>query len=109
MNKRVILALVFAPVALLGLLLFFSHSIAANGDRRVVSPAMSLFLGTSETEPNDTIYTANEVEVNLTMTGTIPIVQPSDIDWYRLAVPSANLGRDFRATMEDERPELLAL
>lgn len=109
MNKRTSLLLACAPVALLGLLLFLSRSVSVSGEgvakRAYAVPEALLLQGASEVEPNDTITTANAIDVNLTMGGAIPVAQPSDIDWYRLILSSADLGREFRASVEEDVPD----
>jgi hypothetical protein len=109
MDKRMSIVLFLLPAVLFGLLLFLSHTMVASSsgwdDQVLLLPGAPLLQGATEVEPNDTIGTANPIVVNLTMAGTIPIVQPGDIDWYRLILPSTDLSRDFRATLEEVLPD----
>ncbi len=109
MNKRASLILAFAPVALFGLVLFLSQSVTVSGEGVAnpvaAMPRAPLLQGASEIEPNDTITTANAIDVNLTMNGAIPIAQPSDVDWYILVLSGADLGRDFQATLDEDVPD----
>jgi hypothetical protein len=109
MSKRASLTLVLMPAVLFGLLSFLSQTTAVSGsslDSQPLSlPANPLLQGASETEPNDTVDTANPIAINLTVQGRIPLAQTGDIDWYRLVLSGADLGRDFRATLEELDPE----
>jgi hypothetical protein len=109
MSKRASLALVFVPAVSFGLLLFLSQTTTVSGggleEQALSLPGAPLLQGANESEPNDTIDTADPIDVNLTMIGSIPIAQPSDIDWYRLILPVADLGRDFRGTLEESDPD----
>lgn len=101
MNKRASLILAFSPVLLFAILFFLSQTSAVTGD----AVQVPLLQGPNESEPNDDIATADPIDVNLTMVGTIPITRSIDVDWYRLILPSADLGRDFRATLEETLPD----
>ena len=105
MNRRATLTMAFTPIVLLSLFLFLGQAMVVSGDgsQSVLFglPEAPLAQGATETEPNDTIDTANPIDVNLTMAGTIPIARTGDIDWYRLTLPDTDLGRDYRATLEE--------
>jgi hypothetical protein len=107
MNKRKMLAIALMPVALSGLLFFLIQiMVAGSGASLAFAPPVGALLrAVNETEPNDTIGTANPIDVNLTMVGAIPIAQPNDIDWYRLVLSPSDLGRSFRATLEEVLPD----
>ena len=105
MSKRSSLALVLMPVLLTALLLLLGQTMSVSGSE-LGSPSLSqpmapLLQLTDEVEPNDTIVTANPIDVNTTLAGTIPLSQTGDVDWYRLIVPTLDLGRDYRATLEE--------
>lgn len=109
MSNRASLALAFLPVLLTGLLLFLGQTMAVSGSelsgRAFSPPAAPLLQGGDEVEPNDTLDTANPIDVNLTMSGRIPLTQTGDIDWYRLILSDTDLGRDFRATLDELVPD----
>lgn len=109
MNRQATLTLAFTPIILLSVLLFLGQPVAVSGDgsKHHASglPGAPLAQGPTETEPNDTPATANPIEVNVTMVGTIPTAQTGDIDWFRLTLSDADLGRDFRATLEEMLPD----
>jgi hypothetical protein len=109
MNRRATLTLAFTPIVLLSLLLFLGQAVVVSGDgsKNLLFglPGAPLLQGATEIEPNDTIDTANPIDVNLTMAGTIPIAQTGDIDWYRLTFPDTDLGREYRATLEEVLPD----
>jgi hypothetical protein len=109
MNRRKLLTIVLMPVALSGLLLFLIQITAVSGgvgeSHAIAPPGESLLRVVNEVEPNDIPAQANPIDVDLPMAGAIPISQPADIDWYRLALSGGDIGRDFSATLEEVVPD----
>jgi hypothetical protein len=108
MGKQARVFLVFTPIVFFGLLLFLSLPLTATGDslqgQSRALPQAPMLQGAVESEPNDTIETADAIAVNLTMQGRIPVTRKEDIDWYRLVIPAADVGREYRATLEESVP-----
>jgi hypothetical protein len=108
MSKRLSLILFLIPVLMAGLLLFLDQAATVSGSglegRAFSLPAAPLYQGGNETEPNDTLGTADYIEVNLTVAGRIPLTSTGDIDWYQLVLPAADVGRSFEASLEELVP-----
>jgi hypothetical protein len=109
MGKRASVILIVMPAALFGLLVFLSRTSSVRGSGlggQVFSlPGAPLLQGALESEPNDTLETADPLEVNLTIRGAITVGNKSDLDWYRLTLPAADVGRDYRASLEELDPD----
>jgi len=63
-----------------------------------VGPARPMWQGGSETEPNDTPGQANTIVVNESMSGMVPLSNPSDVDYFVL---TTEIGRDYQVTLNE--------
>jgi hypothetical protein len=82
-------------IAVLAILLLSS----AGGIAVAVRPAMPAMQTVNETEPNDTPGQANAFGINQTVLGTIPLSNPSDIDFFVL---TTDLGREYEVTLNEQ-------
>jgi hypothetical protein len=93
---------------MIALLLSLNQAVTVSGSglegRAFSLPAAPLYQGGNETEPNDTLGTADFIDVNLTVAGRIPMTRTGDIDWYRLLLSTSDVGRGYEANLEELLP-----
>ncbi len=109
MSRQARIGVTLIPVVFWGLIIFIGLTTTARGSEPAggafAQRAGLLLQGATETEPNDTLDTADAIDVNLTMRGVILTTQTDDIDWYRLILSDTDLGRNFQATLEEVLPD----
>ena len=101
--------LVFATISILafGLLLFLSRAFSVSGDpadQGIEMPAATVYHEGEESEPNDTMDTADSMGSFWIMDGRIPFTRTLDVDWYRLTLRRSDIGRDYQAALEETGP-----
>jgi hypothetical protein len=109
MSKRTNLVLFITLIVAFGLLLFLSWLASISGDQ-LASRSPSLLearfpQANQESEPNDTIDTANPINVDRTIVGRIPLTQTRDLDWFRLMLAATDIDHDLRANLEESFPD----
>jgi hypothetical protein len=91
-----------------GLLLLLGWILAVNGDPLlepgISMPAATIYYRGEESEPNDTIDTANPISSFWTMVGQLPVTQSLDIDWYHLTLRDGDIGQLYEANLEEALP-----
>jgi len=103
-NKRISLAWGILPALLLGLFLVWSSAYYAKTESSPRSappaPAWPTPQPEEESEPNDSMTTANSIEPYDTMLGQIPFTPTLDVDWYRLLLLPSEIGLRYGATLK---------